>query len=314
LSTIECIHNTCTIPYYNYCQKSSGAFINVRFETPKLGDLNTAQFQQWRYNPAFRSGFCDKHESSFNKIMHLEEDITMKRWLAYTILISAVFILANAFCPQLEAQRNYDRQNQMQNQDQVCFYTDENYQGDSFCASPGQSMRNIGKRFNDRISSIRIPRRLEVTIFDDENFGGGRQTYSQDVANLGSWNDRFTSFKISVESRSGGFDSNRRNDGYDPGRRGGGFDSNKRANEPRDGACFYTEEDFRGRSFCLDSGQSERSVGGRFSDRISSIRVFGRARVTVFSDENFRGRGRSFSHDVGNLRNLNDKISSIQMK
>jgi hypothetical protein len=238
----------------------------------------------------------------------------MKRLLTYMLLVPAAFILANAFCPQMQAQRNYDRQNQ----DQVCFYVDENFQGDSFCAGPGQSMKNIGRRFNDRISSIRIPRRLEVTIFDDENFGGGRQTYTQDVANLGNWNDRFSSFKISAESRGSGLDSDRRNDrrndGYDPDRRGGGFDSDRRASEPRNGACFYTEEDFRGRSFCLDNGQSERSVGGRFNDRISSIRVFGRARVTVFTDENFRGRGRDFSRDTSNLRGFNDKISSIQVR
>jgi hypothetical protein len=229
----------------------------------------------------------------------------MKRLLLFTLIIPAVFILADAFSPQLEAQRNFDRQNQNQNQDKVCFYVDENYRGDSFCANPGESMRNIGERFNDRISSIRIPRGVEVTIFDDDNFGGGRQSYSQDVANLGNWNDRFTSFKLSGGSRSGGFDSDRS---------GGRIDPHRSDREPRNGACFYMNESFGGRNFCLDSGQSERNVGDRFNDKISSIRIFGRARVTVYPDENFRGRSRDFDRDVRNLRGLNDQITSIRVR
>jgi hypothetical protein len=248
----------------------------------------------------------------------MKEKNTMKRLLAYMLLIPAVFALANAFSPQLEAQRNYNRPDP--NQDQICFYTDENFRGASFCAGPGQSMRNIGNRFNDQISSIRIPRRMEVTIYDDENFGGARQTYTEDVANLGSWNDRFTSFTISGGSRSGGYDPDRRDpdrrdpDRRDLDRRNDGNGPDRRINEPRNGACFYVNEDFRGQSFCLNSGQSERNVGGRFNDRISSIRVFGRARVTVYTEENYGGRSRNFDRDIQNLRGLNDRITSIRVR
>jgi hypothetical protein len=239
----------------------------------------------------------------------------MKRLVAYALLIPAFFVLVNVFGAQASAQRNFDRHDQ----DKVCFYNDENFSGDSFCSSPGESMRNIGPRFNDQVTSIRIPRGLRVTIYDDENFGGRSQTYTSDVANLGSWNDRFSSFKISGDARGGGWDQDRdrdrdrdRRDDRDDRDRRGGFD--RRENTPRNGACFYTEEDFGGRSFCLESGQEERNVGGRFNDRISSIRVFGRSSVTVFANENFRGRSRFYSRDVQNLRGMNDQITSIRVR
>jgi hypothetical protein len=239
------------------------------------------------------------------KLTQILEEISMKRLLTYALLFPAFFILANVFSTQLEAQRYNDRQNNdRQNQDKVCFYVDENYQGDSFCANPGESMRNIGSRYNDRITSIRVPNRLEVTIYDDENFGGGRLTINRDTPNLRDWNDRFSSFRVSGETRGGGQSD----------RRGGGYESDRRDKEPRNGACFYVDENFRGRSFCLDSGQSERNVGGRFNDRITSMRVFGKARVSVYEDENFKGRGRDFNRDAPNLRGLSDRITSVRVR
>jgi len=85
-------------------------------------------------------------------------------------------------------------------------------------------------------------------------------------------------------------------------------------NEPRNGACFYTDSNYRGRSFCLDSHERQSYVGDSFNDRISSIRVFGRARVIVYEHENFHGAHRSFSGDVSGLGKFNDKISSVEVK
>jgi hypothetical protein len=218
----------------------------------------------------------------------------MKRLLGCILIIPVFFILASVFSTRLEAQRRYDRPNQYQ--DRVCFYTDENYRGDSFCADAGQSMHNVGGRFNDQISSIRIFGRTEVTVFEHDNFGGARMAVTQDIPNLRGWNDMITSFRVSGGPRSDGF----------------GFD--RQGGEPRNGACFYTDENFNGRGFCLESGQSERNVGGRFNDRISSIRLFGRARVTVFADENYSGRGKDIDRDIRNLRSLNDEITSVRVR
>jgi hypothetical protein len=220
----------------------------------------------------------------------------MKRLPGFALL-TPVVIFFGVLCAPLAAQRNTDRESR----NQVCFYTDENFRGDSFCANVGERVRNVGERFNDRITSIRIFGRVDVTVFQDQNYGGASRTYDRDVANLREWNDKITSFQVS---------------GGERGERGGRselFDNERREREriPRNGACFYVNENFGGASFCLNAGERERNVGGRFNDRITSIRVFGRARVTIFADQNFRGRSQELSRDVSNLRFFNDRITSV---
>jgi Beta/Gamma crystallin len=90
-----------------------------------------------------------------------------------------------------------------------------------------------------------------------------------------------------------------------------GWDS---GNEPRDGACFYTDSDYRGERFCLNSNERVSSVGGRYNDRISSVRIFGRARVTVYKHTNYGGSHRTYTHDAPHLGDLNDEITAIEMR
>ena len=174
----------------------------------------------------------------------------------------------------------------------ACFYMDADYRGEKFCAASGESQPNVGERYNDRISSIRIYGGAEVTVYSDDNFSGASRTLRQDAPNLGDWNDRITSFKIT----------------------GGGYGGGISGTEPLNGACFYLDVDFRGDSFCINTGDSLRNVGSRFNDKISSIRVFGRATVTVFENENFSGAGRTYNNSVSNLRDFNDKVTSIEVR
>jgi hypothetical protein len=243
----------------------------------------------------------------------------MKRLLRLALWIPSILIIANAFSNTAEAQRRVGRQNE----DRVCFYMDDQFRGDSFCANAGESVRNVGGRFNDRISSIRISGRLEVTVFENDNFDGSRRTFNRDVTNLQDigWNDMITSFQVSGDNRGGdnrgednrGWD-NRGGDNRNGDNRGDDRGYDRRNPEPRNGACFYVDSDFRGERFCLNAGEEERNVGRRFNDRISSMRIFGRARVMIFSDDNFRGPGREFNRDVRNLLGLNDRITSIRVR
>ena len=174
----------------------------------------------------------------------------------------------------------------------ACFYTDADYRGEKLCVASGQSQENVGDRYNDRISSIRIYGGAEVTVYSDDNFSGASRTLRQDAANLGDWNDRITSFKIT----------------------GGGYGSGLSGTEPLNGACFYLEADFRGDRFCMNTGDSLRNVDSRFNDRISSIRVFGNAIVTVFEDQNFSGADKTYNRSVSNLDSFNDRITSIEVR
>jgi hypothetical protein len=82
---------------------------------------------------------------------------------------------------------------------------------------------------------------------------------------------------------------------------------------PREGACFYEDADFRGRSFCVTGNVPDMPDG--MNDRISSMRLFGRTEVVVFKNGRFNGSSARFSTDVRNLKHegWNDRISSIRV-
>jgi hypothetical protein len=68
----------------------------------------------------------------------------------------------------------------------------------------------------------------------------------------------------------------------------------------------------------------ERGALSGYGDDISSIRVFGGARVVVFDDRDFRGANAGFRGDIGDLRaadvrqksghTWNNRISSLQVR
>jgi hypothetical protein len=89
-----------------------------------------------------------------------------------------------------------------------------------------------------------------------------------------------------------------------------------RERTPDDGVCFYKDRDYRGDYFCARSGESLSFVPDGLNDRISSMRIFGRADVTVFSEERFSGRSTRFNGDVRDLKDegWNDRISAIRVE
>ncbi len=96
----------------------------------------------------------------------------------------------------------------------------------------------------------------------------------------------------------------------------------QRGTVPRDGACFYTDINFRGHSFCLAAGESGNVPFG-FNDNIRSIRVFGRARVQFYNSANYSGVSGSTSRDIADLhmlrvpdnanKNWSARITSVQV-
>lgn len=94
-----------------------------------------------------------------------------------------------------------------------------------------------------------------------------------------------------------------------------------RPHPPRSGACFYKAGNFEGDYFCLKAGDRWPSMPSGFNDQISSIRVFGPARVRIFNDSNFRGINVRLDQSIDSLlrirlpenpsKSWNDRISSI---
>ncbi len=85
---------------------------------------------------------------------------------------------------------------------------------------------------------------------------------------------------------------------------------------PREGACFYQDSNYRGQYFCAEAGEDLSSLPSGANDRVSSIRILGRAEVRVYEDPRFRGESLQFDSDVRDLQsdNFNDVISSIHIE
>jgi hypothetical protein len=85
---------------------------------------------------------------------------------------------------------------------------------------------------------------------------------------------------------------------------------------PRSGVCFYENINFDGRYFCTPAGATVPEVPSGMNDRISSVRVFGNAAVTLYRDPDFRGQAKVVDRDIADLRGLgfNDRLSSYDVE
>ncbi|HUK35559.1 MAG TPA: peptidase inhibitor family I36 protein [Vicinamibacterales bacterium] len=85
---------------------------------------------------------------------------------------------------------------------------------------------------------------------------------------------------------------------------------------PDSGACFFRDAEFRGDYFCVRAGDDVGRLPDEMNDAISSIRVFGRAEVTVYKDARFNGGSVRFNASVSNLKDAgwNDRISSMRVQ
>ena len=218
--------------------------------------------------------------------------------------------------------------------DQVCFYENNFFGGWQQCLLPGEQIGDLGAHRN-QISSIRVFGDARVTAFMDKNFEGSSLDVNSDLNDLaqqrmgsgiiaGNWNDKIES--VRVTSRLGNpvvvvprndnpvvvvprddITRDRRDDGYNR-------DRDDRDRDYRDDrrygryntVCIFEEINFRGRYECYDSGDEVADLGRRASwnDHISSIRVFGPTRVTLYRDINFRGDRVTVDRDIPDLRRL----------
>jgi hypothetical protein len=99
-----------------------------------------------------------------------------------------------------------------------------------------------------------------------------------------------------------------------------GFAAPAAAQGPRDGdrVCFYKDVQYQGQAWCYRTGDELADLRDRRNE-ISSLRIFGRARVTVFDEREFAGASDEFDMDVPDLslrnmegrRNWNDRIESF---
>jgi Peptidase inhibitor family I36 len=217
----------------------------------------------------------------------------------------------------------------------ACFYKDADFRGESFCMWDGERAAQVPPAFNDKISSVRIYGRVEITVYQDTNFGGPSLQLRDNVPNLQSyqqrpghsWNDRISSIAIGSDRGywdGGGNGDRDRDRDHDRDRDRGRdwrWDQGGQGSDPQDGVCFFKDINFGGERFCLSPGDRVQEVPPGFNDKISSIRIYGRAAITLYQDANFRGNTLRVRDDVPNLRSFqvspghswNDRVSSIRV-
>jgi hypothetical protein len=194
----------------------------------------------------------------------------------------------------------------------ACFYEDIHYRGEYFCTRTGSDLSRVPYGGNNQISSIRLFGNARVTVYSGTNFEGASRHFDDDMGDLrrAGFNDRISSIRVDRSHGSG------RGDGS--GRNWWGNDWDGRWGRPRvpsSGACFYQNRDFGGDYFCAPAGASAPQVPRGTNDKISSIRLYGDAEVTVFQDSHFEGRSSRFERNMGDLRRAgwNDLISSFRI-
>jgi hypothetical protein len=186
----------------------------------------------------------------------------------------------------------------------ACFYENANYEGRYFCIHDGDRVSEMPHGMNDKISSIRLVGNAEVSVWRDHNMSGRTARFVTSQRNLRDtgWNDQISSLEV--------YPAHHGPEGHERERLEWGH-----AAPPREGACFYEDNNFKGRYFCVARGGEYATLGGEFNRAIRSIRVFNGASVHIFLDRDFRGRNTEVRHDVADLHGVwRDNIESVSVR
>jgi beta/gamma crystallin/peptidase inhibitor family I36 len=188
----------------------------------------------------------------------------------------------------------------------ACFYENANYEGRYFCVRDGERVSEMPHGMNDKISSIRLFGNAEVAVWKDHHMSGRTIRFVTSQRNLKDtgWNDQISSLEVFPAHRVG----------HDEGDRDR-LEWGRSAPVPAEGACFYEDNNFRGRYFCVRRGGEYAALGGEFNRAIRSIRVFNGARVRIYLERDFRGRMSEVVRDVPDLHGTwRDNIESLSVR
>jgi len=192
----------------------------------------------------------------------------------------------------------------------ACFYENANWEGRYFCVRDGERVSEMPHGMNDKISSIRIFGNAEVAVWRDHNMSGRTARFATSQRNLRDtgWNDQISSLEVFPARREGGDRDHDRDRDY--GRLEWGH-----APQPREGACFYEDNNFRGRYFCVQRVGEYATLGNEFNRAIRSIRVFNGANVRIYLNRDFHGRSSEVRHDIADLHGVwRDNIESLSVR
>jgi hypothetical protein len=185
----------------------------------------------------------------------------------------------------------------------VTIYENSDYQGRSLILPVGRYDYPflLANRFNDILSSMKIPQGFKVTIFADPGFRGTQQTYSSDTPFTGNpLNDKTSS--ISVERTILQL-----------------TESKPPSDLPLDSVAVFKEKNFTGTKMLLREGQYSAKDIGDLNDNISSLSIPKGLVVILYDQDNCKGDSIAFCAVENALSPSNlgeyfdNKISSLKI-
>jgi hypothetical protein len=209
--------------------------------------------------------------------------------------------------------------------DRVCIYKHDNFHGHEQCYRPGEEVSDLK---HADVNSIRVFGHARAVIYEDRDFHGKMMEFSSDMPDLSrisisggkSWHDHVGSLRVVSDSA---YDRDRI---YDKEHRAYGIVVPAYPPTARiidQGVCVFERPRFEGRSQCwsADTDISDLTFAD-WKDKISSVRVFGNARLLAYKDRDFRGDRIIIDHDVPDLRdypqatsgNWNHEIASLEVR
>ena len=198
--------------------------------------------------------------------------------------------------------------------DRVCIYKHDNFHGHEQCYRPGEAVSDLK---HADVKSIRVFGHARAVIYEDRDFRGQMMEFSGDMPDLNrvpisgskTWHEHVGSLRVVSESA------------YFP--RSGTYEPYSTTRAIDQGVCVFDRPNFEGRSQCwsADTDISDLSFAD-WKDKISSVRVFGPARLVAYKDTQFRGERIFIDHDVPNLSeypmrtsgNWKNEIASLEVR
>ncbi|MBX2853565.1 MAG: hypothetical protein KTR21_01170 [Rhodobacteraceae bacterium] len=141
-------------------------------------------------------------------------------------------------------------------------YDRRDFEGDRLEMNAGQVYQRL-RRWNDRISSVRVREGCRLDFGVDWNFGGGQGSIDEDVRYVGGrLNNRLSALSCACNQQRSDRDRPRR-------------DRNRPPELSRNGsACIlYEDSGFKGAWRAFERGEEGRTLGRRLNQRVSSVKV-----------------------------------------
>jgi hypothetical protein len=206
--------------------------------------------------------------------------------------------------------------------DRVCIYKHDNFHGHQQCYRPGEQVSDLK---HADIESIRVFGHARAILYEGPDFTGRQMEFTTDIPDLHrvplsdskSWHEHVGSLRV-VSDYAYDRDRtyNREHNSY------GGYVPSTTA-PIEEGVCVYEKPNYEGRFQCWGSRTDISDLGvANWKEKISSLRVFGRARLVAYKDTGFRGERMIVDHDIRDLsvyvtptaQNWNHEIRSLEVR